>query len=122
MQIVEVKSKKDEKDFLLLPLSIYKNDPNWIRPLDKDIEAVFDPKQNKFFRHGQCARFLLKNDDGKIIGRIAAFINEKTSRKESQPTGGIGFFECINDKTASDYLFDHAKHWLQERGIQAMDG
>ncbi len=93
-----------------------------MQPLDKDINAVFDPKQNKFFRHGHCSRFLLWNEQGKCIGRIAAFINEKTSKKEKQPTGGIGFFECINDQKAAHLLFDHAKNWLQERGMEAMDG
>ena len=122
MKLNEVISEKDKKDFLLLPLKIYKDDPNWIRPLDKDIVAVFDPAKNKFFRHGQCTRFLLKDDKGETIGRIAAFINEKTSRKENQPTGGIGFFECINDHKAACILFDQCKRWLAERGMQAMDG
>src|SRR6187455_1120080 len=107
MKITEVSGIKDENDFLLLPLDIYKNDPNWIRPLDKDIAEVFDPKKNKFFRHGKCTRFLLKDDHGKVIGRIAAFINEKTSKRESQPTGGVGFFECIDDQQAANMLFDH---------------
>lgn len=121
MNIVEVTSDKHKKDFLRLSLSIYKDDPNWIRPLDKDIEAVFAPKQNKFFRHGQCTRFLLYHD-GKVIGRIAAFVNEKTARKEPQPTGGIGFFECINSKPAAHMLFDHCKEWLRQKGMEAMDG
>src|SRR6266446_942784 len=103
MKIDEVISGKDKKDFLLLPLEIYKGDVNWIRPLDKDIESVFDPKQNKFFRHGQCSRFLLKDDNGRIVGRVATFINEKTSKREAQPTGGIGFFECIHSTQAADF-------------------
>jgi hypothetical protein len=122
MQVTEVKSERDKKDFLLLPLRIYKGDVNWIRPLDKDIEAVFNPKQNKFFRHGQCTRFLLKDTDEKVIARIAVFINEKTSKRESQPTGGIGFFECINNKEAAHMLFNHCKKWLQQKGMEAMDG
>jgi hypothetical protein len=121
MNIVEVSTAQHKKDFLELPLYIYKEEPNWIRPLDKDIESVFDPKQNKFFRHGACSRFLLY-DDGKVIGRIAVFVNEKTSKKESQPTGGIGFFECINSKTAAHLMFDHCKQWLQQKGMEAMDG
>jgi hypothetical protein len=121
MNIVEVTSPWHKKDFLLFPLSIYKNEPNWIRPLDKDIEAVFDPKQNKFFRHGQCSRFLLY-DGEKVIGRIAVFINDKTVKKETQPTGGIGFFECTDSKSAAHKLFEHCKQWLQQRGMEAMDG
>ena len=122
MRIVEVSTAQHKKDFLLLPVSIYKDEPEWIRPLDKDIESIFDPKQNKFFRHGQCTRFLLYDESGKAIGRIAVFINDKTSRKESQPTGGIGFFECINSKPAAHTMFAHCKQWLQDRGMEAMDG
>lgn len=122
MTVREVSSERDRREFLRLPLMIYKDDPNWIRPLDKDIEEVFDPERNKFFRHGKCTRFLLEDNLGKTIGRIAVFINEKTSKKETQPTGGIGFFECINDHQAATRLFDGAKHWLMERGMEAMDG
>src|SRR5689334_20381419 len=108
MTIREVLHEGDRKAFLLLPLDIYKNDPNWLRPLDKDIEEVFDPAKNKFFKHGSATRWLLE-DNGKLIGRIAAFINERTANKEKQPTGGVGFFECINNKDAAAMLFDTAK-------------
>ena len=122
MQLVEVKTNQDKKDFLLLPLKIYKGDANWIRPLDNDINAVFDKEKNKFFRHGECTRWILKSDSGEIIGRVAAFINKKTAKKENQPTGGMGFFECIDDKVAAYKLFDCCKDWLQQRGMEAMDG
>ena len=122
MNIYEVITERDKKDFLLLPLKIYKDDPNWIRPLNKDIESVFDPDKNKYFRHGQCTRFILKDDEGNVIGRVAVFINEKTSKKEDQPTGGIGFFECIDSRRAAHILFDQCKRWLTERGMQAMVG
>lgn len=116
----EVKTDADRKQFLELPVAIYKNDPNWIRPLDKDIEEVFDPAKNKFFRKGECSRWILKDDAGKNIGRIAAFVNSQY--KNEQPTGGIGFFECINDQSAANFMFDHCRQWLQERGMEAMDG
>lgn len=116
----EVKTGQDKRAFLDFPLTIYRNDPNWIHPLDKDIEAVFDPAKNKSFKHGECNRWLLKDDEHKVIGRIAAFINKKY--KNDQPTGGIGFFECINDQQAAAYMFDHCKAWLEQRGMQAMDG
>lgn len=122
MQVIEVITESDKSDFLCLPKSLYKDDPNWIQPLDKDILEVFDEKKNKFFRHGKCKRYLLKDDRGKVIGRIAVFINERTSKKEEQPTGGVGFFECINDQSAANLLFDTSKNWLQAQGIEAMDG
>jgi len=120
MQMQEVKTDADKKAFLQVAIDIYKNDPNWIRPLDKDIEEVFDAEKNKFFKKGECTRWILRDDNGKAIGRIAAFVNKQY--KNEQPTGGLGFFECINDANAAYFMFDHCKQWLQARGMEAMDG
>lgn len=120
MRIEEVSNKKQEERFLKLPLAIYADDKQWIQPLDKDIKAVFDPEQNKFFKRGECSRWLLVDNDGKDIGRMATFINRQY--KQDQPTGGMGFFECINDQNAANQLFDHARNWLEQRGMEAMDG
>lgn len=123
MEIIEVKNKKQAKAFLELPIHLYKNESHWIRPLDKDIEGVFDPKFNKFFRNGECTRWILINEQNETIGRIAAFINRKTMNKDNdQPTGGIGFFECIDDQEAANTLFDTGKKWLEAKGMEAMDG
>ena len=123
MKIEEVITPVQRREFLMLPVRLYKNEKNWIRPLDKDIESVFDQKQNKFFKQGECTRWLLRNDQGEVIGRVAAFINRKTVKKgNDQPTGGMGFFECINDQQAAFMLFDQCKSWLEARGMEAMDG
>ncbi|WP_321318968.1 hypothetical protein [Labilibaculum sp.] len=95
---------------------------NWIRPLDSDIEKVFDPKQNKMFAHGECIRWILQDQNKQTIGRVAAFIDHKVKNLTEQPTGGMGFFECINNKKAAFTLFDTCKNWLKDRQIEAMDG
>lgn len=121
MTIKEVKTQNEVRQFLDLPKKIYKNDPHWIQPLDKDIEAVFDPKKNPLFQQkGECKRWLLLSPQKEVIGRVATFINPKY--KEAQPTGGIGFFEVIKDQKAANYLLDHCQNWLKERGMEAMDG
>lgn len=123
MHAKEVLSEADKKEFLQLPVRLYKNVPAWIRPLDKDVEGVFDSRKNKTFNHGECIRWILINDQGQVIGRVAAFINQKTVNKgNDQPTGGIGFFDCIEDKQAAFILLDQCKNWLQQKGMQAMDG
>src|SRR5690348_10093642 len=120
MTIVPVSNKQTSKDFLEVARFIYKNDKNWICPLDQDINTIFNPNKNPFFKHGKCQRWLLKNNEGEPIGRVAAFINEKKAFQYDQPTGGMGFFECINDKEAAFKLFDTAKLWLAENGMEAM--
>lgn len=123
MQLIKVNDKNTAREFLKAAVVILKNDPNWIQPLDKDINEVFDKEKNKAFRFGEVIRWILKDDKGRLIGRIAAFTNKKYKNKGDEvPVGGIGFFECINDQDAADLLFDNAKHWLIQQGMEAMDG
>ncbi len=122
MVITEVNDKATRNAFLDVARVIYKNDDNWVCPLDNDVEAIFDPAKNSFHKHGKITRWLLADDNGQIIGRVAAFINEQKAYNYEQPTGGMGFFECINDEKAAFLLFDTAKKWLQDNGMQAMDG
>jgi len=122
MNLIEVNNTALAKEFLEVPVTIYKNDPNWIRPLDQDIEAVFDPGKNKNFRQGEACRWILKDDKGKSIGRVAAFYNKKIINSDGMKVGAMGFFECINDEEAAFRLFDKCRKWLTERGMEAMDG
>lgn len=123
MQLEEVNDRKKIRDFLRVNIVINGNNPNYIQPLNKDISDVFDKKRNKAFRQGEAIRWVLKSKEGKLIGRIAAFTNKKYKNKgDDVPVGGIGFFDCINSQDAADILFDVAKHWLLQKGMQAMDG
>jgi hypothetical protein len=122
MKIIEVKDKKTIKEFHDVARIIYKGDPYWVCPLELEIEGVFNPEKNVFFQYGEAIRWVLKNDKGQLIGRVGAFINKKKAFNFQQPTGGMGFFECINNKEAAYLLFDTCKEWLQKRGMEAMDG
>jgi hypothetical protein len=122
MTVIEVKDKRTKKQFLDIARIIYKNDPTWVCPLDNEVEAVFDPKKNNFHNHGECTRWILVDEQQQLVGRIAAFINNDKAYHYQQPTGGMGFFECTNNKQYAFLLFDTAKNWLAERGMKAMDG
>jgi GNAT superfamily N-acetyltransferase len=122
MKLTEVTDRKTEKMFLDIARSIYKDDPVWVCPLDKHIRNVFDPAANPYYRHGTAARWVLTGEHNSLLGRIAAFIDFNLASTYDQPTGGIGFFECIDDDAAARMLFDTAREWLLERGMEAMDG
>ena len=124
MHLVEVGTNPQyQHQFIQFPVRLYHDEPNWIRPLDADLESVFDPKKNKLFETGECIRWLLLNDENQTIGRVAAFVNQKTViTRNEQPTGGMGFFECVYDQKAAYTLFDACKTWLADRGMEAMDG
>ncbi len=122
LSIIEVKSPGDRKGFLDVARQIYRDDPHWVCPLEDNIESVFDPERNNFHKEGQCTRWVLTDGQGKLIGRIAAFINAKKALTYDVPTGGCGFFECTNVPDAARLLFDTAREWLAARGMKAMEG
>jgi len=122
MKITEVTNRKERKDFLNVAKVIYRNDTTWVCPLNKDIDSIFDPEKNAYYSHGEATRWVLKDPDNNLIGRVASFIDHKSATNHEQPTGGMGFFECINYREAAFLLFDTARRWLKERGMEAMDG
>ena len=122
MKIIEVADRRTRHLFLKLPKLLYKDDPFWVCPPDSEIESIFHPGTNRFFKQGEAIRWILADEKNSPVGRIAAFYYRDYAHSHKQPTGGIGFFECINDQEAANLLFDTSKHWLETRGMQAMDG
>lgn len=121
-RLIPVTDKRTRKQFHDVMREIYKNDINFICPPDKIIEGIFTPGENVFFNHGEATRWILLDQNNKLAGRVAAFINRKKAFTFQVPTGGMGFFECVNDYKAAEILFENCRAWLAERGMEAMDG
>ena len=122
MKVLKATDRGTRKKFLDVARVVYTNDPVWVCPFDNEIEAIFTPEKNPYHKHGEVERWIMYDDKNNLTGRIAAFIDKNLACTYDQPTGGIGFFECINDKKAAFLLFDTAKEWLVSRGMEAMDG
>ncbi|MEI6594102.1 MAG: GNAT family N-acetyltransferase [Bacteroidota bacterium] len=122
MKIVEVSNRARASKFIKVHHIIYKDDKRWVCPLDNDIKDVFDKEENLFFKDGDAKRWLLYDDNKKLIGRVAAFYNRKYFLHTGKKIGGMGFFECINDQQAANLLFDTCKKWLLKNDVEGMDG
>ncbi len=122
MILQEVRNRRLKKAFLQVPRIIYREDETWVCPLDREIESIFDPKKNVYFKRGEATRWVLYDDRKQLIGRVAAFIDRNSCDKQDPRSGGMGFFECIHGQEAANLLFDAAREWLKERGMEAMDG
>ncbi len=121
--LIEVKSRADEKIWLHVDRPIYKGNSNWVCPLDEDIIKVFDPAHNEKLSHGEAIRWIaVDTATGKAVGRIAAFYDANATDEYEQPTGGCGFFECIDNQQVANLLFDACRDWLADKGMEAMDG
>ena len=124
MPLLEVVGARLVRLFQDLPARLHGSEPAYIGPLAEEIEAVFDPVKNPNFAHGEAIRWVLTDAAGTAIGRVAAFLNRDlpTTADADLPTGGLGFFECVDDQAAANALFDAGRAWLAARGMQAMDG
>ena len=123
MRLIEVNDKKTRTAFHAVPDAIYAGDSVWIPHLRQDIDKVFDLEKNRLFKKGARAmRWLVQDDSGRWVGRIAAFVNPKYSKGMEQPTGGIGFFESTDDDAVATLLLNAAEAWLKQEGMEAVDG
>jgi hypothetical protein len=121
MEIQLVESRHDLDTFLELPYQLYKDDLVWVPPLRDEQRKQFDPKDNPFLVHCDWQLFLLK-DKGKVIGRIAAFVDNLAVEFWKERIGLFGYFECIQDKEAARLLLEAAQNWLKASGCAHMRG
>ncbi len=115
-------TRADRKAFHDVARKIYRDDPEWVCPLESDIESIFDPNENPNFSNGEAVRWILLDDHGNYLGRVAAFVNYDKTKYHDCPTGGMGFFESVNDRQAAFTLFEKCETWLRERSMKAMTG
>ncbi len=119
IKIIEVSEPKHVERFLQLPEGI-PGDKNWIRPLDKDIEQVFDPNKTAFIATAsslggsQCVETL-------VLAELRLLsTSERPTVLSNQPEAWVFRMHSLTDIAFS--LFDTCRDWLKEFGIGAMDG
>ena len=121
MQVRAVATPADLERFHRLPWTIYRGDPNWVPPLLAERRELLDPHRNPFFENAKVELFLAVAGD-KILGRIAAIINERHLAAHKDAAGFFGLFECVNDPVVASALFKAAGDFLAARGLKIMRG
>ncbi|MDR1522888.1 MAG: hypothetical protein LBS29_02925 [Endomicrobium sp.] len=121
MKIVNIRNKRQLKQFIDFSWEIYKDNKFWVAPLKIDVEEILSEK-NPFWLHAKKQLFLVCDEQGKTLGRIAAIIDYNYISFQNDKCGFFGFFECIDDVTVARLLFDNAKSWLSEQGIHKIMG
>jgi len=121
MEIIEVKTKQDRKEFVDLPFKIYKNNKFWIPPMKGDEMKILDPEKNPF-RKTADFKFWIVKKDGKTLGRIGAIIPHLYNKKKGENYGRITRPEFFDDKTVVDTLFKTAEDWILSQGMSGVVG
>lgn len=116
-----IRTRADRELFIKFLWKIYEGNPYWVPPLLMDRRKLMDKEKNPFYQHAD-AEFYLARRDGEIVGRIAAIVNHNHNKEHNENIGFFGFFECINDQSVANALFDTARNFLKSKGVTAMRG
>ncbi|MHB8863872.1 MAG: N-acetyltransferase [Pirellulaceae bacterium] len=116
-----VQTRREQKQFVQLPWSLYRDDKNWIPPLRRNLEELVGFRPHPFHDVADVRTWLAWRD-GQVCGRIAGIVNHVHNQKYSEQRGFFGFFESIDDDEVARGLFDAVRQWLAEQGIHTLRG
>jgi GNAT superfamily N-acetyltransferase len=116
-----VQTRRDKRRFLEFPWRLYRDDPYWIPPLRGDDKRMVGYRRHPFYEQNECQTFLAFRG-GEVCGRIGAVHNRTHNEYFKEQRGFFGFFECCDDREAAHALFDAARDWLAQRGLQQLRG
>jgi GNAT superfamily N-acetyltransferase len=116
-----VSTRREKKDFLEFPWTLYRGDPNWIPPLRTDQKEMVGYSPSPFYERNRGQTFLAYRG-GEVCGRIEAILNVGHIERYSDPRGFFGFFECRDDQEAANGLFDACREWFAGQGIHKLRG
>ncbi len=124
---IHVENKKELEAFLHLPWKIYKRadgqkDPNWVPPFLDDQRSLLNPSKNPFWKHAKVALFAAYDDQGQMVGRISASVDDNFNKFWNEKVGFFGWFEAVNDPQVSLALFQEAENFLKAQGMTSVRG
>ncbi len=116
-----VSTRREQRQFIDLPWTLYRDDPYWIPPLRLLVQELAGYRHHPFHLTGEVATFLATRN-GEVCGRIAGIVNHGHIQAYNERRGFFGFFESVNDLEVSTALFDTVRDWLAKQQIHAIRG
>lgn len=122
INIVEVKTKKQQKIFVNYPNNLYKNNPFYVPSFFADEMAMFDPNKNANYKDCDSIFYLAYNQKGEVVGRINGIIQHAYNQKTNTRRARFGRFDCINDLSVAKALFAAVETWAKKLGMEIIHG
>jgi len=121
LEVVEVKSGRDMREFLNLPERIYGNDPNWIPPLKSDVRHLLNQQKHPFWEFSKGQAFIAR-EKGTTVGRVVGIIDSNHNQRHRERVAAWGFYECMDNREAALSLFEAVERWGARNGMDFMRG
>ena len=119
--VKEVQSKNELRQFVKFPLRLYKDCPYYVPSIYIDEMSTLDPEKNPMAKYSKFARFLALKD-GKVVGRVAAIINEIANRDWDHLEVRFGWFDFIDDREVSQALLEKVIDFGKQYGMTQISG
>lgn len=120
-QVLRVETKRQLKAFIDFPHALYKDDPHYVPELYIAQKDLLTPGKHPFHEHSTLQLYLAYQD-GNVVGRIAAILNNNHNTFNNAKDGFFGFFDCVKDGEVANLLFQEVRQWLTEKGAKTMIG
>lgn len=121
IRVKKVGTRKDLKNFIRFPWKVYRDDPNWVPPLIRDVKEKLDIKKNPFFEHADRELFLAYKGD-EITGRIVGIIDRNHNAFHNEKVVFYGMYESLNEVDTASALLGAVAAWGNERGMDTLRG
>lgn len=121
INIIEVKSKKNLRDFIKLPAKLHKNHKNWAPPIYADDFTFFNPKKNRAFEYSDTILLLAKRNN-EFVGRVMGIINHKYNEIHNENDARFCFLESTEDFEIANALISAVEKWAKQKGMKKLVG
>ncbi len=121
IEVVQVESPSQLRQFILYPNALYKGQPNYVTPLLMERREFFDFEKNPFYKSAKAKLFLAMRD-GEVCGRIATCVNYNHNEYHHEKVGFFGFFDTPDDYEIASKLLKVAMITLKKEGMEKMRG
>ena len=121
VNIVKVETKGQLKRFVRFGNELYKGNPYYVPDLYSDEMATLRKDRNAAFEFCD-ADYFLAYKDGKLVGRIAAIVNNRANEKWGLKAARFGWVDFVDDAEVVDALFSTVENWARERGLTEIQG
>ena len=121
VRIIDTYNQQDVDKFVELPYRLYADSKQWVPPLLSSARKILNRDKHPFYEHSEAA-FLLAEQDGRVLGRLAVMDNKNFQAYRNVKAAFFGFFEVVEDQEIAQALFSTAFDWARERGLETMIG
>ena len=120
VEIKQVETSKQIKEFIEFPLNLYKYNPYFVPPLYMEEKKLF--KKDNVYSDQAEAIYFNAYRNGQIVGRISGIIQHASNKKWNQKRVRFTRFDSIDDQEVADALFKATENWAKEKGMQEIVG